>query len=106
MALGIGSATYGRDKSGQKKLLANLKGDIEDARKHLTGSNYEAVINNVNKYWSGADAQKFLTVFKKSVSDISTKMKNYEKTIETALNADASQFAKMQSKNAGTIKKK
>lgn len=100
------NATYGRDKSGQKKLLANLKGDIASARKHLTGSKYDAVIKNVNTYWSGVDAQKFLSVFKKSVSEISSKMKAYETVIENALNADANQFARMQSTNVGSITKK
>lgn len=105
MSLDMASATYGRDKSGQKNLLATLKADIEKIRKSLSNENYDAIINNVNKYWSGADAQKFLTNFKKSVSDISAKMKTYENTIEMALNADANQFAKMQSLNATTIKK-
>lgn len=106
MALNISGATFGRDKAGQKKLLANLKGDIEKARKNLTGASYESVVNNVNKYWAGEDAKKFLTMFKKSVSEISTKMKAYEKTIDSALNTDASQFAKLQSRNANTITKK
>ncbi len=99
-------ATYGRDKSGRKKLLANLKGDINSARKQLTGSTYDAVIKNVNTYWSGVDAQKFLSVFKTSVKEISTKMKSFENVIETALNADANQFAKLQSTNVGSIAKK
>lgn len=106
MALNISGATYGRDKAGQKRLLANLKNDIEKARKSLTGADYENIIKMVRQYWSGADAEKFLNTFKKSVSEVSTKMKTYEATIEKALSSDANQFAKLQSRNASTITKK
>lgn len=104
MALNISNATYGRDTAGTKTLLNNLKGDVEKARKLLTNANYQDVIKNVEKYWSGSDAEAFKQKFAKAVENISSKMQAYEKGLEIVIEADAKSFANMQYKNQGLIK--
>ena len=98
------NATYARSKTGLNKLISNLQGDISRARKKVKGSEYTRFINTVRKNWSGVDADKFIASFKKDVDSASAAMGKYSKQIETTLRNDHAQFAKMQNRNASSIK--
>lgn len=98
MGLQIANATYGRDSKVLQTLKNNLTGDIDKAMKSLTGSEYTNFIKTVQSNWSGADADKFVQKFKESVKQIEAEFKAYKSQIIRALDADSSQFNKMQSK--------
>lgn len=99
--LKIGNATYGRDRRGIDALKANLKGDIDRAMKAL--DEYKNFIQTVESNWSGPDSAEFVDKFIKSVTQIKSEFKKYKIQIDRALEADATQFYKMQSSNASTI---
>lgn len=101
--LNINSATYGRDTAGAKKLLAELQKKISTSISALKGSAYTDVVNTVKKYWSGADADKFLSEFANEVTELQTSFKRYNEIIQTAMANDAKGFAGMQETNAGLI---
>lgn len=104
MALNMSNATYARDKAGRENLIKNLQGDIDRIIKKMQGSDYETVIKTVEKYWAGDDADKFIKAFKKSVKDVAKDMALYKAEIANAIKADSKYFAKLQTKNVGTIK--
>jgi len=103
MGLEIKDASYGRSKSGRKKLLADLQSDIDKAIKALTGNEFNAIKSEVNRYWSGDDAEKFKTTIKLSATELAALFKEYKATIASTLEADSKQFANMQSTNASSI---
>ena len=101
--LNMSAATYGRDSVTTKSLVNDLKNDIAHSRKALTGSDYQRVITSVRQYWSGADADKFVNEFKKTVSYIDEQYKKFEGFLDTVFTADMNQFKKMQNVNADQI---
>ena len=103
MALEMKNATYARDTAGKKKLLSELKGDVNNAIKALEQTS--TVTNEVDKYWLGKDANQFKSSFKSSADEIKALYKKFNTLIENALADDAKQFGKMQETNSSEIAK-
>ena len=103
MALSMSNATYARDASGKKKLIADLQGDLKTARSAVTGNELTNLLKEIDKYWSGADAEKFKTSLKKAANDIANEMKMFDKDLESAINEDSKAFQKLQNTNANSI---
>lgn len=103
MALEMKNADFARDKSGRKKLVANLQSDIDKAIKALTGSEYNNVRTTVSKYWVGTDADQFKANLQLSAKELAALFKEYKATIQKALDTDSKQFAGMQSQNAAIV---
>ena len=97
--------TYARSDAGRKKLIADLKADIEDAKRALKGTDYNTLKDSVNKYWVGTDKNKFVKMLDQSVADITKKFDQFKTQIESAINADAAAFKSMQASNAQSINK-
>ena len=104
MALSMGQADYARDAAGRKKLVSDLQGDIDVAIKALTGAEYNAVLQAVNAYWVGADAEQFKKNLKESANELAGLFKNFKSQIQSAADTDAKRFASMQSSNATAVK--
>ena len=102
--LNIAGASYGRDSAGTRTVINNLKGDITDARRALTGADYSRVISTVRQYWSGEDADKFINEFKKTVRYIDSQYSKFNGLIDSLFNSDKRQFTSMQATNAASIK--
>ncbi len=98
MAVTMTNLAYGRDADGRTKLLNDLKADIGNAKKELTGSNLTAIITAVDNNWSGADAEKFKKELKEKAESLQKSFEAYSAIIESSLTQDATGFAKMQSK--------
>lgn len=103
MALNMSGATYGRDASGRKKLISDLQGDLKTARTAVTGNELTTLLKEVDKYWSGADADKFKTQIKTTATNIANDMKTFDRDLENSLNEDTKGFQKLQSTNASSI---
>ncbi len=103
MALDMGSATYARDASGRKKLIADLQGDLKTARSAITGNELTTLLKEVDKYWSGADANRFKSEIKETANKIANDMKQFDKELDSVINDDDKQFRKLQSTNASSI---
>ena len=103
MALSIGSATYGRDTQGKKTLLKDLSNDLEAVRKELSGSEYKALTDTIDKYWVGKDATEFKNKIKTTINSIDAEIKKMKSTLENDFDTDTKGFAKLQSTNANTI---
>jgi hypothetical protein len=103
MALDMSNATYARDESGRKKLIADLQGDLKTARTAITGNELTTLLKEVDKYWSGADATKFKNQIKTTANNIANDMKMFDKDLESALSEDTKSFSKLQSSNATSI---
>ena len=105
MTLKMSSVTYGRSKSGQKKILQNLQSDIDRAINYLNGAEYETMIKTIGKYWAGADADKFISELRAMLTADKALFKSYKQTVQRALDADAKYFASGQSTIANSIKR-
>ncbi len=104
MGLNISNADYGIDSAGLKTLKSNLSGDFARMKKVVEGEKCTAVINTVNKYWAGADAEAFKEKLKKDRHNICSQLKTYETKMMAALDAAAKEFASFQNSNASKIK--
>lgn len=105
MALNMNKATYGRDKTGQKKLQAEFENDFNNAIKALSGDDakFVQVCKAIKNNWSGADADKFLQLLDEQRKQLVTDMKQFKNTMSNALAQDRTNFESAQSKNAQTI---
>ena len=99
--LSLDALTYGRDAEGRKKLLQDLQADLKAAQNAFVGNELTNVIDTVNKYWLGSDANAFVKDLKEKANEVSKTCGKYSSFIETALTSDATNFEKMQSTNAG-----
>ncbi|MCI8588611.1 MAG: hypothetical protein HFG40_03060 [Bacilli bacterium] len=97
--LTISDATHARSAKGMNVLANDIVADIKLVEKKLFGDEYKNFVNEVKKYWVGADADKFLTNFKKGVDEIQKGFKSWEKIVSTKFEEDKTQFAKFQSSN-------
>ncbi len=100
----MSNATYGRDTAGRKKLLADLTGDLKKVRAELTGSELTNLLNEVSKYWVGADADKFKKLIKDDITYADSEIKKLIAELEKDFDTDSNQFAKMQSTIANSMK--
>lgn len=101
--LNIGSATYGRDFQGRKKLSADIADDLKKIGKELTGSELKNLYGTIDKYWSGKDATAFKKKIDTEVNNIVAEVKQLIKYFDQDLDADAKAFEKLQNKNANAI---
>ena len=96
--------TYGRDSAGKKKLLTDYQNDLKNAIKVLEDESNNVILT-VRRYWAGADADTFVSIFEKDVKNVKTQFKTYSSLIQEALDSDAKQFSKNQNTIANMIKK-
>ncbi len=101
--LTIGNATYGRDTSGKKKLVADLTGDLKKVREELTGKELTTLLDEVSKYWLGKDANEFKSKIKSTISNIDSEIKKISSNLEKSFDTDAKNFSKFQNTNANEI---
>ena len=101
--LTIGNATYGRDTSGKKKLVADLTGDLKKVREELTGKELTTLLDEIGKYWVGADATEFKSKIKSTISNIDAEIKKISSNLEKSFDTDAKNFSKFQNTNANQI---
>lgn len=104
-SLNISNATYGRSTSGAKIVTNNLLADIDKAYKVLAKDDkyYTDLVNTINKYWSGADANKFLKLLDDQRASIQNRIKKYKTVVQTVMEADRSSFEKAQSNVSNKI---
>ena len=98
MAINMSTAEYARSKAAQTKLVAEYKADLSKIISAIdNGKKYQELVRTIDRYWAGADANKF----KKNIADyrnnIKQAAKNAERALENALATDYSQFTKNQS---------
>lgn len=98
MAINMSTAEFARSKAAQTKLVAEYKADLSRIITAIEkGQKYQELVKTIDKYWAGADANKF----KKNIADyrnnIKQAAKNAERALENALTADYNQFTKNQS---------
>ena len=96
--------TYGRDSAGKKKLLTDYQNDLKNAIKVLEDESNNVILT-VRRYWAGADADTFISIFEKDVKNVKTQFKTYSSLIQEALDSDAKQFSKNQNTISSMIKK-
>ena len=101
--LTITNATYGRDTSGKKKLVADLVGDLKKVREELTGKELTTLMDEISKYWLGEDAKAFKQKINSTVSNIDSEIKKITNSLEKSFDTDAKSFSKMQNVNANEI---
>ena len=99
MGLTMDAATYARDKAGREKLKSDFNGDIEALVNVCKGPKYNDLVKLVKNNWVGADATDFLNDLDKEISDLIKSLRALKTNFNTAIEADARQFASFQSKN-------
>lgn len=104
MGLNISNADYGTDTAGIKTLKSNLSNDFSRMKKAVEGEKYTAVVNTINKYWTGADADAFIAKLKKDRSQINEQIKIYETKLLNALDSASKKFTSFQRSSASKIK--
>lgn len=103
MALTMDVATYGRDAKGRAKLVADLQADLRNAKAAFTGDQLKNIETIVKKYWSGSDAEKFVSELRSKAEEAGKACTKYSNFIESNLKADAQNFESMQASNASII---
>ena len=103
MSVKMADMTYGRNVDGRKKLVSDLSNDIDKAAKKMTGESLKNVKDVVKKYWSGADANKFISELESKAKNAANKCKKYKEIVESNLTTDAKSFTSFQDKNANDI---
>lgn len=99
MGLTMDAATYARDAAGRSKLKSDFNGDIEALVNVCKGSKYNDLIKLVKNNWVGADATDFINDLDKEIAALIKSLRALKTEFNTAIDADAKQFASFQSKN-------
>lgn len=102
MALEMKEATYARDTAGKKKLISDFQAEIDKAIKTME-SEQATVIDTVNKYWLGKDADQFKKDFKENVANMKSDFTRLKKSLDSVLTSDAKEFEKFQSNLAKNL---
>jgi len=100
----MSSVTYGRSAGGMQRLLTSFQSDIDKTISYLSGSEYQAMVNSVAKYWIGVDADKFLKELQAMLNSDAALFKTYKSVVQSALNDDSKYFDRTQANIANTIK--
>lgn len=100
MGLTMSNATYARSTTGIKNLKANLTGDIAAVTKRLSPNSegYRAMMNTINNYWVGEDANAFKRDLEKQIDALNKNISNFKKYVD-AFDTEQNAFAKFQSNN-------
>lgn len=92
-------ATYARSAAGNKTLQNDFSADIENLIKVLNGDKYASFKKTIEQNWTGADAEDFLNDVEKTRRSLQSKLTALKSKFNSAMSADAKQFASFQSKN-------
>lgn len=102
MAISIGTTQFGRDRTAATTLKSNIEKSFNTYSSTIKDiSNISSV---VKKNWAGADADDFINTLQKKANACVTTNKNSVNRIKSAIDADISNFNKMQTSNTGIIK--
>ena len=105
MALEMSNATYARGSDHKTMLKTFIQSEMDSYAASLKGKGYENLVNTVKKYWSGADASRFLLMLEKNVSGVQKKVSTtYKNQIIGAIYYDYNKFMKTQNQNSSMIK--
>ncbi len=69
-----------------------------------TSDQYQALINEINKYWVGSDAEEFKTLLSEIANLVEEGYKLSEKALKT-IRADKSNFEDLRSRNNSAIRR-
>lgn len=99
----ISELTYGRSDAGRKNFIQVYTGWAEKTKQSVRGNSYTAVVNAINKGWSGSDADAFLVALDKFAKQLETRISGYASKMNSTMANDASSFSSMQNANANSI---